>query len=75
MADNFKYDVFLSHSSKDLGVVHAVAERLRANDLRVWFDDREQEYTKLLDACRPPAKLFPSKTNRVSKQVVTTMRG
>jgi small GTP-binding protein len=41
MADDFKYDVFLSHSSKDNTVVHAVAERLRADGLRVWLDDWE----------------------------------
>src|ERR687895_2938797 len=34
----FTYDIFLSHSSKDKGVVRAVAERLRADGLRVWFD-------------------------------------
>ena len=41
MADDFTYDVFLSHSSKDKAVVRAVAERLRADDLRVWFDEWE----------------------------------
>jgi hypothetical protein len=41
MADDFKYDVFLSHSSKDKGTVLAVAERLRADGLRVWLDDWE----------------------------------
>jgi tetratricopeptide (TPR) repeat protein len=41
MADNFKYDVFLSHSSKDKIVVRAVAERLRADGLQVWFDEWE----------------------------------
>src|SRR5262245_12377641 len=41
MADNFKYDVFLSHSSKDKEVVRAVAERLRADGLRIWFDEWE----------------------------------
>src|ERR1044072_2771090 len=39
MADDFKYDVFLSHSSKDKAVVRSVAERLRADKLRVWFDE------------------------------------
>jgi small GTP-binding protein len=39
MADDFKYDVFLSHSSKDKAIVRAVAERLRADKLRVWFDE------------------------------------
>ena len=37
----FDYDVFLSHSSKDKAVVRDVAERLRADGLRVWFDDWE----------------------------------
>ena len=41
MADNFKYDVFLSHSSKDKAVVRAIAERLRADKLRVWLDEWE----------------------------------
>lgn len=41
MSEDFKYDVFLSHSSKDLAVVSAVAERLKADGLRVWLDDWE----------------------------------
>jgi hypothetical protein len=41
MTDNFKYDVFLSHSSKDKDIVRDVAERLRADGLRVWFDSWE----------------------------------
>jgi small GTP-binding protein len=41
MADDFTYDVFLSHSSKDQVVVRAIAERLRADGLRVWLDDWE----------------------------------
>ena len=41
MADDFTYDVFLSHSSKDKAVVRAVAERLRADGLRVWLDEWE----------------------------------
>ena len=39
MSDEFSFDVFLSHSSKDKTVVRAVAERLRADGLRVWFDE------------------------------------
>ena len=39
--DEFKYDVFLSHSSKDKSIVQAIAERLRADGLRVWFDKWE----------------------------------
>src|SRR4051794_33157027 len=41
MADDFAYDVFLSHSSKDKAIVRAVAEQLRADGLRVWLDDWE----------------------------------
>jgi hypothetical protein len=37
----FKFDVFLSHSSKDKEVVRDIAERLREDGLRVWFDDWE----------------------------------
>ena len=41
MADDFKYDVFLSHSPKDRAVVQDIAERLRGDGLRVWFDEWE----------------------------------
>ncbi len=33
MDDDFQYDVFLSHSSKDKAVVYPLAERLRADGL------------------------------------------
>jgi small GTP-binding protein len=41
MSDQFTFDVFLSHSSKDKAVVRPLAERLRADGLRVWFDEWE----------------------------------
>jgi small GTP-binding protein len=41
MVDNFGYDVFLSHSSKDKAIVRNIAERLRSDGLRVWFLDWE----------------------------------
>ena len=41
MADHFQYDVFLSHNAKDKAVVRAVAERLRQDGLKVWFDEWE----------------------------------
>lgn len=41
MADDFTYDVFLSYSSKDKAVVRDIAERLRADGLRVWLEDWE----------------------------------
>jgi len=34
---DFEFDVFLNHSAKDEAVVAALAERLRADNLRVWF--------------------------------------
>ena len=41
MPGEFPYDVFLSHSAKDKPVVRDVAERLRKDGLRVWFDEWE----------------------------------
>jgi WD40 repeat protein/GTPase SAR1 family protein/DNA-directed RNA polymerase subunit RPC12/RpoP len=41
MAEDFKYDVFLSHSSKDKPAARELAERLRRDGLRVWFDEWE----------------------------------
>jgi hypothetical protein len=37
----YDFDVFLSHSSKDKPVVRALAERLKADGLRVWLDEWE----------------------------------
>ena len=39
MNEQLSYDVFLSHSSRDKAVVRAVAERLRQDGLKVWFDE------------------------------------
>ncbi len=39
MPDDFPYDVFLSHSAKDKAVVRDVAERLRKDGVKVWFDE------------------------------------
>jgi small GTP-binding protein len=39
MSQEFKYDVFLSHSSKDKETVRELAERLKADGVRVWLDD------------------------------------
>jgi hypothetical protein len=38
MSESFAYDVFLSHSSKDMA---GFAERLRGDGLRVWLDESE----------------------------------
>src|SRR5205085_6695259 len=36
---SFAYDVFLSHSSKDKAIVRPLAERLRNDGVKVWFDE------------------------------------
>ena len=41
MNDDFIFDVFLSHSSKDKTMVLALAQRLRQDGVRVWYDDWE----------------------------------
>ena len=38
MSRAFEYDVFLSYSSKDKKIVHALARRLKRDGLRVWLD-------------------------------------
>ena len=39
MGAGFQYAVFLSHSAKDKAVVRPLAERLRADGVKVWFDE------------------------------------
>ena len=39
MPDDFPYDVFLSHSAKDKAVVRPLAERLRKDGVKGWFDE------------------------------------
>src|SRR6185437_15537788 len=39
MNEPFTFDVFLSYSSKDKDVVRDLANRLRADGLKVWFDE------------------------------------
>ena len=41
MPDDFTFDVFLSHCSHDRAIVRPLAERLRQDGLRVWFDEWE----------------------------------
>ena len=39
MADEFAFDVFLNHSSGDKAIVRPLAEQLRADGVKVWFDE------------------------------------
>src|SRR5262245_28693539 len=39
--DALRYDVFLSHNSKDKQVVRELKQRLTSKDLAVWFDEDE----------------------------------
>lgn len=41
MPDDFRYDVFLSHSAKDKPIVRDIAERLKKDGIKVWFDEWE----------------------------------
>jgi hypothetical protein len=41
MTETFKYDVFISHSSEDKSTARELAERLKADGLRVWLDEWE----------------------------------
>ena len=39
MRKKFAYDVFFSHNTKDKPTVRELAERLKQDGLRVWFDE------------------------------------
>ena len=39
--NEFKFDVFLSHSVKDKDTARDIANRLKSDGVRVWFDDWE----------------------------------
>jgi WD40 repeat protein len=41
MYDEFQYDVFLSHSSKDKPIVRDIARRLKKDGIRVWLDEEQ----------------------------------
>ena len=41
MSETFAYDVFLSHSARDKPAVRKLAQRLKADGLRVWLDQWE----------------------------------
>ena len=41
MANEFQFDVFLSHSAKDKAVVRDIAARLKKDGVRVWLDEEQ----------------------------------
>ena len=71
MANNFQYDVFLSHNSEDKPRVRRLAEQLKAAGVRVWLDewviqagdiialkvDEGLEQSRVLLLCISPAAL------------------
>lgn len=71
MADNFKYDVFLSHNQSDKPKVRRLAERLKVAGINVWLDewiikagdiitlkvDEGLEQSRVLLLCITPAAL------------------
>ena len=40
-SEDFDFDVFLSYSSRDKDVVREIANRLKSDGVRVWFDEWE----------------------------------
>jgi len=51
-SEPFSFDVFLSHSAKDKDIVRELAMLLRADGLKVWFD----EWTVNVNNVRSPAR-------------------
>src|SRR5262245_30403739 len=43
MPDKFAYDGFLNHSAKDTGVMRELAEGLKKDGVRVWFEEWEKQ--------------------------------
>ncbi len=39
MTGSFQYDAFLSHSAEGKALVRPLVERLRADGLKVWFEE------------------------------------
>src|SRR5258708_5950288 len=62
--DDFPYDVFLSHSAEHNAVERPLAERLRADGLKVWFDEWE---LKPGDPIAKPPGWKPSCPNRAAR--------
>jgi hypothetical protein len=44
MSDTYPFDVFLSHNAQDKPLVRALAERLRMDGVKVWFDEWQIPY-------------------------------
>jgi hypothetical protein len=57
--EDFADDVFLSHSTKDKAVVRPLAERLRTDGLKVWFD----EWVLKPGEHMPPGSSHPRESN------------
>jgi hypothetical protein len=73
MSLEFYYDVFLSHSAKDKAVVRPLAERLRADALKLWFDEWELRSCSTLAG--PKARNVTARPEGPGRQVHKHFRG
>lgn len=73
MADQFNYDVFLSHSNKDKAIVRELAERLRADGLRVWLDEWILKPTASKATPSPASQIDGSRNILMFRQKQTTV--
>jgi len=55
MTTAFEYGVFLSHSAKDKQAARALAERLKADGLKVTWDEQNLKQARTLVLCMSPA--------------------
>ncbi|WP_395743598.1 TIR domain-containing protein [Prosthecobacter sp.] len=46
MPDDLQFDVFLSYSTKDREVVYGIAEQLKSDGVKVWFDEWQIKVTE-----------------------------
>lgn len=61
--EQFSFDVFLSYSAKDKEVARDVAARLRADGLKVWFDEWEID----LENVHSPARRHFQRTEKIEE--------
>jgi ClpP class serine protease len=58
MPDDFRFDVFLSHSSKDKPVVRDIAERLKKDGVKYFLSTVKQARPRVLNDAFNGAKMY-----------------